>query len=53
MVDLGIITTEDIIELIKLRDDYVRLVLTGNELPDKLLPYMDVISEIQLIKDNT
>lgn len=53
MVDLGIITTDDIIELIELRDDYVRLVLTGNELPDKLLPYVDIISEIQLIKDNT
>ena len=53
MVDLGIISTEDIIDLIRLRDDYVRLVLTGNELPESLLPYLDVISEIQLIKDNT
>lgn len=53
MVDLGIITTEDIIDLIQLRDDDVRLVLTGNELPEKLLPYLDVISEIQLIKDNS
>ncbi len=53
MVDLGIISTEDIIDLIRLRDDYVRLVLTGNELPESLLPYLDVISEIQLIKVNT
>lgn len=53
MVDLGIITVEDIIELINCNDMAERIVLTGNELPDELLPHLDVISEIQLIKDNT
>lgn len=53
LVDLGIVSMQDLIELIQLRDDYERLVLTGYHLPDELIPYIDVISEIELIKDNS
>jgi len=53
LVDLGIITIDDIIHLISLRDDYCRLVLTGRNLPDELLSYVDVVSKIDLEKDNT
>ncbi len=53
LVDLGIISKDDLLQLIQARDDYDRLVLTGYHLPEELIPYVDVISEIQLIKDNT
>lgn len=53
LIDLEIITVEDIIHLIELRDDYTRLVLTGQNLPEELADYMDVISKIELEKDDT
>lgn len=53
LIDLEIITVEDIIHLIELRDDYTRLVLTGQNLPEELVAYMDVISKIELEKDIT
>lgn len=53
LVDLGIIEIQDIINLINLKDDYIRLVLTGYNMPEKLIPYVDILSEIRLIKDNT
>lgn len=51
LIDVGIITVEDIIRLIEAREDYVRLVLTGQHLPEELMPYVDVVSRIELIKD--
>lgn len=52
LIDAGIITEEDIIHLIGLRDDYSRLVLTGRNLPESLVPYASIISRISLEKDN-
>lgn len=51
LIDLGIISAQDIIRLVELRTDYTRLVLTGQNLPDELIPYVDVISKIDLEKD--
>lgn len=51
LLELEIITIEDIIHLIELRDDYCRLVLTGLELPPELVGYADIISKIDLEKD--
>ena len=53
LLDLGIIEVSDIIKLIELRDDYTRLVLTGRNMPENLIEYADVISKIDLKKDNT
>lgn len=53
LIDLEIISVEDIIRLIELRDDYTRLVLTGQNLPEELVSYSDVISKIDLEKDST
>lgn len=47
LVDLGIIQIEDIIELINIRDDYYKLVLTGQNLPVELEDYADMISLIE------
>lgn len=51
LIDLNIISIEDIIRLIETGDDYTRLVLTGQNLPQELIPYADVISKIELEKD--
>ena len=53
LADLGIIQTGDIAELLRLPGDYKRLYITGNTLADELVPYIDVICEITLKKDNT
>lgn len=53
LLDLGIIEASDIIKLIELRDDYTRLVLTGRNLPQELVGYANVISKLDLEKDDT
>lgn len=53
LVDLGIISTEDVRELLTLEGDYQKLIVTGNHLDEELIPYIDVICEITLRKDNT
>lgn len=50
LIDLGIITVNDIIKLIELKDDYFKLVLTGQNMPDELIDYVDLISKIEPIK---
>lgn len=51
LLDLEIISIEDVINLIQLRDDYCKLVLTGRSLPEELEPYVDIVSKIDLEKD--
>lgn len=51
LIDLGIVTVDDIIKLINLKDDYYKLLLTGQNLPEQLVPYVDRISEIVPIKE--
>ncbi|ROR31507.1 cob(I)alamin adenosyltransferase [Mobilisporobacter senegalensis] len=51
LIDLDIITVDDIIKLINLKEDYYKLLLTGQNLPEQLVPYMDRISEIVPIKE--
>lgn len=53
LIDLGIITVNDIIKLIELKDDYFKLVLTGQNLPGELFEYVDLISKIEPIKTIT
>lgn len=50
LVDTGIVTMDDIIGLIETRDDYYRLVMTGTYLPEKLIAYANMISEIRPVK---
>ena len=53
LIDLGILSVSDIIDLIHLREDYSRLVLTGRMLPEEIAKEADVISKIDLEKDLT
>ena len=50
LVDLGIITLDDIIKLIELKDEYFKLILTGQNMPDQLVEYADFISKIEQVK---
>lgn len=50
LVDLGLITIDDIVKLINLRDDYYKLVLTGLNMPEELVDHVDMISKIEQIK---
>lgn len=51
LLDWDIVSAEDIIHLIQLKDDYCRLVLTGRRLPAEIAEHADVISKIELEKD--
>ena len=48
---LNLVSADDIIHLIRSKDDYCRLVLTGRSLPAEIAEYADVISKIELEKD--
>ena len=52
LLDIGLIEASDIIKLIELRDDYTRLVLTGRNLPEELREYVNIISKLDLEKDD-
>ncbi len=53
VVDLGILDVEHVKELLTMEGDYRKLYVTGNNLPEELTPYFNVISEIELKKDET
>ncbi len=50
IIDQNIITLEDFGKLLESRDSDIRLVLTGKVFPEKLRPYVDVISMIDYIE---
>ena len=50
LLDLNIITTEELISLIQLKAEECDLILTGRVFPEELKPYVDIISEIHYIK---
>lgn len=52
LLDIGLIEVSDIIKLIEPRDDYTRLVLTGRNLPEELREYVNIISKLDLEKDD-
>ena len=47
LLDLEIISLDDIIDLINIRDDYFKLVMTGQNMPSELEEYADMISVIE------
>ena len=46
LVDLNIITIQDIIDLINMKEDYFKLVMSGLNMPPELELYADMISVI-------
>lgn len=52
LIDLGIISEEDVVELLQIPGGSQKLYITGNHLPELLIPHIDVICEITLQKDD-
>jgi len=51
LIDLRIIDEAELIRLIAHCDDSMHLILTGQNLPESLLPYADIVSQITPIKE--
>lgn len=51
LVDKKVITTDDLIALIKAKSEETTLLLTGRVLDDALLPYLDAVYRIQTEKE--
>ena len=49
-VDLGLIRTEQVIELIKMKSDDLDLVLTGNHAKQEIIDLADLVTEMKEIK---
>lgn len=52
MLDLGMISVQDIYRLIEHCDDCIDLIMTGKYMPKELVQHTDIVSEIQLVKDS-
>lgn len=50
LVDLGIIRVEELVNLIRICKESCRLVMTGMNLPEEILPYVDIASRIEAVK---
>lgn len=50
IIDRNIITTEEFEKLVEIKEDGMRLILTGKVFPEKLRPYVDIISSIDYIE---
>ncbi len=47
LIDLKIITENDVEDLIRIQGDYKKLIITGAKLPDQIRAYVDEVSEIR------
>lgn len=52
ILDLGMITIQDIYRLIEHCDDETSLIMTGVNVPKELIQHVDMVSEISFIKNN-
>ena len=46
LIDLDILTADDVEDLLRIQGDYKKMILTGNKLPDQIRVYVDELSEI-------
>lgn len=49
-LDQEIITEEELKKLLEMRDEEMKVILTGKKFPDSLKPYVDMISQISNVK---
>lgn len=52
LLDLEIISKEELISLIELKEEDFGLILTGQKLPDELISHADVVTEFRTVKEN-
>ncbi|MDD7350379.1 MAG: cob(I)yrinic acid a,c-diamide adenosyltransferase [Clostridiales bacterium] len=46
LIDLGILTEDDVEDLLRIQGDYHKLIITGTKLPEQIRAYVDEVSEI-------
>ena len=46
LIDLGILTEDDVEDLLRIQGDYRKLIITGTKLPEQIRAYVDEVSEI-------
>ncbi len=46
LIDLDILTVDDVEDLLRIQGDYEKLIITGAKLPDQIRAYVDEVSEI-------
>ena len=46
LIDLGILTEDDVEDLLRIQGDYRKLIITGTKLPEQIRAYADEVSEI-------
>ncbi|MFR3358848.1 MAG: cob(I)yrinic acid a,c-diamide adenosyltransferase [Eubacterium sp.] len=46
LIDLGILTEDDVEDLLRSQGDYRKLIITGTKLPEQIRAYVDEVSEI-------
>lgn len=51
LIDLNIITLEDVLKLIEVKDEEVELILTGQNMPDALYSYVDYVCMLKTMKN--
>ncbi len=47
LIDLDILTEDDVEDLLRIQGDYKKLIITGAKLPDQIRAYLDEVSEIR------
>lgn len=47
LIDLDILTGDDVENLLRIQGDYKKLIITGAKLPDQIRAYLDEVSEIR------
>ena len=52
LIDYGIITADQVIELLSMKRDSMSILLTGKKLPDEIADYADCIYQISRIKED-
>ena len=52
LIDLGLMETEELIELLQRKDDDMQIILTGRVLPEELRSYVDNIYTIKAEKES-
>ena len=46
LIDLGILTEDDVEDLLRIQGDFRKLIITGTKLPEQIRAYVDEVSEI-------
>ena len=52
LLDLGLLKTEELVEMLENRSDDQLIIMTGRQIPDELIPYTDAVYCISTVKES-